>query len=325
MKPEGLLCAFRLAPLDEIPKPSEQPPSELTPSSDGPLWLHFSLLDNRSRRYLSEQIELESEAREALLGPDARARLQTFANAFVVFVGDFHRDFASDPEAFGALRVYVSPRLMLTCRKHPLKSVDRLRSKIFHREVAAESPLELFEELLLCLIEGFSGLATELAESVDDIEDGILAGRLEDHASKLGQLRRLLARLRRYASANRAALAHLPERVISWSSPEQRVRLREIVDRFESVGQDLDLVTERARLLQEEIAARLSEATNRNLYVLSVVTVAFAPITLITGVFGMNVGGLPFSATHAGFWLVACLMLVTVVSTMVLLRRTGVL
>ena len=48
---------------------------------------------------------------------------------------------------------------------------------------------------------------------------------------------------------------------------------------------------ERSRLLQEELRSRLGEATNRNLYLLSVVTTALLPITLITGVFGMNVGG----------------------------------
>lgn len=325
MKPEGLLCAFSLSPLAEIAKPSEKQPSDLCPSPGTPLWLHFSLLDNRSRRYLREHIDLPEDAREALLGPDARARSQAFPSAFVVFVGDFHRDFSSDPEAFGALRIYVSPQLILTCRKHPLKSVDRLRTKIHHQDIDADSPLELFDRLLVCLVEGFATLASDLADSVDDAEDRILAGRLEDHASQLGQLRRLLARLRRYASANRTALAHLPERIAAWTTPDQRLRLREIIDRFDSVGQDLDLVTERACLLQEEIAARLNEATNRNLYLLSIVTVAFAPITLITGVFGMNVGGLPFSASHGGFWLVLLLMALTAVSTLALLRRARVL
>ncbi|HET9958898.1 MAG TPA: CorA family divalent cation transporter [Polyangiaceae bacterium] len=325
MKPEGLLCAFSLAPVAEIPNPSEKDPSELCPRDEAPLWLHFSLLDNRSRRYLRDHVELPEEAREALLGPDARARAQAFSNGFVVFLGDFHRDFSSDPEAFGALRVYVSPYLMLTCRKHPLKSVERIHAKIHHGDIEADSPLELFDRLLACLVEGFVSLASDLADSLDDAEDRILAGRIEDHASQLGQMRRLLARLRRYAGANRTALAHLPEHIAGWTTPEERLRLREIIDRFDSVGQDLDLVTERARLLQEEIAARLNEATNRNLYVLSIVTVAFAPITLITGVFGMNVGGLPFSVSHGGFWVVVCLMVITVLSTLAMLRRAGVL
>ncbi len=78
---------------------------------------------------------------------------------------------------------------------------------------------------------------------------------------------------------------------------------------------------ERARLLQEEIAGLLTEATNRNLFLLSMVTTTLLPITLITGVFGMNVGGLPWVGTHSGFWWVMLVMVLALVLTLVLLRR----
>ena len=82
---------------------------------------------------------------------------------------------------------------------------------------------------------------------------------------------------------------------------------------------------ERSRLLQEEITSRLGEATNRNLYLLSIVTTALLPITLITGVFGMNVGGLPFLESKHGFFWVMFIMTVTLVTTMLFLRKKSVL
>jgi zinc transporter len=81
----------------------------------------------------------------------------------------------------------------------------------------------------------------------------------------------------------------------------------------------------RARLLQEEIAGRLGEATNRNLFVLSIVTTTLLPITLITGIFGMNVGGLPFVASGSGFWWVLAIMGLAVAVTLIVLRRRRVL
>jgi zinc transporter len=66
---------------------------------------------------------------------------------------------------------------------------------------------------------------------------------------------------------------------------------------------------ERAKLLQEELAARLAENTGHNLYVLSILTAVFLPMTLVTGIFGMNVADLP--GLHAGgsFWWVMILIL----------------
>jgi hypothetical protein len=78
-------------------------------------------------------------------------------------------------------------------------------------------------------------------------------------------------------------------------------------------------------LVQEEIAGRLTEATNRNLFLLSIVTTTLLPITLITGIFGMNVGGLPWVKDPGGFWWVMGVIGVGVVVTLALLRRRRVL
>ena len=70
--------------------------------------------------------------------------------------------------------------------------------------------------------------------------------------------------------------------------------LHRAIERLDRIALDLESVQERARLLQEEITGRTAEATNHNLYIVSLLTAIFLPITLITGIFGMNVGGVPW-------------------------------
>ena len=50
---------------------------------------------------------------------------------------------------------------------------------------------------------------------------------------------------------------------------------------------------------------RSREETNRNLYTLTMFSVRFLPATLIASIWGMNVGGIPFSGSSNGFWVVA--------------------
>ncbi len=114
---------------------------------------------------------------------------------------------------------------------------------------------------------------------------------------------------------------HLIANLHNWCSQDNELLLRQSLEKFDECLQDLELVQERARLLQEEMAGRLEEAVNRNLYVLSVVTTVFLPITLITGIFGMNVGGLPWTETTIGFGAVSWLMLFTLIVTVIILRR----
>jgi zinc transporter len=67
------------------------------------------------------------------------------------------------------------------------------------------------------------------------------------------------------------------------------------------------------------------EATNRNLYVLSIVTTIFLPMTLVTGIFGMNLGGLPEQQDPLGFWYGVAIMLALGAGALFLLRRRKML
>ncbi|MGH8531911.1 MAG: CorA family divalent cation transporter [Gammaproteobacteria bacterium] len=83
---------------------------------------------------------------------------------------------------------------------------------------------------------------------------------------------------------------------------------------------DLDTIQERAKLLQEELAGRVAEMTSRNLVILSIVTTVFLPITLITGIFGMNVAGLPGLEDGSAFWWVILGMAGVVLLVLILLH-----
>ena len=318
----GLICAFRLSPLSSLGREA------LTEARDTPLWLHFNVSDSRARRWLRSQADIPAAAHEALLGSHTRVHVQKLdqVQGFVAVLGDLNHDFDSDPDGFGELRLFVTPTRIVSTRRHPLRTVDQLRRVLSDGVSVPEgSPLGLFQRLIEASAETFGGVTEKLGERVDDAEDRILAGSYQKPGRALGAIRRLLVRLRRLLIANRSALLRAPERLLPVDDTEHRRGLREALDRLDAVSQDLDLVLERARLLEEEIARRLSETTNRSLFVLSIVTTALLPITLITGVFGMNMGGLPWLENPRGFERVLWLMGGTVTLALVLLNRSRLL
>jgi zinc transporter len=67
---------------------------------------------------------------------------------------------------------------------------------------------------------------------------------------------------------------------------------------------------ERIKLLQEEIAAHVSEQTNQSVFVLTMVTVMALPINIVAGLLGMNVGGIPLAQHPEGFWIVVAIIIV---------------
>ena len=97
-------------------------------------------------------------------------------------------------------------------------------------------------------------------------------------------------RFQRLLAPEPAALFRLLHRPPTWLSREVVQDLRQFTEEFTVVLNDLSSLTERIRLLQEELGAKLMEQNNRTLYTLTVITVLALPINIVAGFFGMNVG-----------------------------------
>lgn len=109
-------------------------------------------------------------------------------------------------------------------------------------------------------------------------------------------------RLHRHFAPEHRALQRLCGRSPAWFRDTDIGRLQDTTEALGEIVGDLDAIQERAKLLQEELAGRALEETNRNMVILSVVTAVFMPVTLITGIFGMNVAGLPGLEDGSAFW-----------------------
>ncbi|HEY5892373.1 MAG TPA: CorA family divalent cation transporter [Chthoniobacterales bacterium] len=317
----GLICGFRLQPDEPAQLLTWETVAKDRDALDGPVWLHFNLADTRAQKWIQSWERLPEVARGRFLDDDSHIRLQVVERGAVGVLGDVLYEFNADPERLGTLRIYVDEGLLITGRVHPLKAIDQLRQEMRGGEPIGTT-VELVAHLVEDLADMFSHVVEEQGEIVDDIEDGILKEHWHLQSGELGRLRRLFARLRRHVGASRHVLSQLLYFPAAWRGGREQGQLQVAVERLEGVVQDFESIQERARLLQEEIATQRGESTSRNLYVLSILTAILLPITLITGIFGMNVGGLPWVASPNGFgWVMFVMMLTGLVTFGVLMWR----
>jgi zinc transporter len=121
----------------------------------------------------------------------------------------------------------------------------------------------------------------------------------------------------------RALLHRLDSERVSQLKPELRFAAERLAQRLDGLDNEVIALQERARLLQEECAAKIAAETNRNLYVLSIMTALFLPPTLVAGILGMNTGGLPLSDVHSGFLWAIILCVAAAAGTYWRLRKMG--
>jgi zinc transporter len=214
-----------------------------------------------------------------------------------------HYDFAFEPSDISTLWLSVGPRLVVSARLQPLRSIDRLRDAV-KRGARLNSSVELLVHLMHDQGDVLVHIVRGTTLRVDGIEDTLLAGRLESRRADLGSLRRLLVRLQRLLAPEPAALFRLRKKPPIWIVEDDLQELRQSTEEFNVALSDMAALQERIKLLQEEIAARVAEANNRSLYVLTIVTVLALPINIMAGLFGMNVGGIPLNEHPHGFWIV---------------------
>ena len=101
----------------------------------------------------------------------------------------------------------------------------------------------------------------------------------------------------------------------------QRHRLRETADDITRYVELLNAAWERAAVMQDELTNRLAEETNERLYLLSVIAGIFLPLSFVTGLLGINVGGMPAANSSYGFIGVVVLLALLGVFEVWLFRR----
>jgi zinc transporter len=183
------------------------------------------------------------------------------------------------------------------------------------------SPADLVARLGLRAADRMEPLIERLGDNLDSIEEGLMINHKTDVRSKLAHLRRNLISFRRLIWPQRDVLNTLEIEDLSFFSPRDRVRLREASSRSARLGDELQALSERAVLVHEQILDTRAEQMNKTMLLLTAVTVILMPLTVISGVLGMNVAGIPFADNPHAFWVVAVVLAVIGVALYLLMRR----
>ena len=312
----GLICGYVFLPQGTGRSISAEEASQLlTRNGDEHgqefVWLHFSSANTASEKWLRGHLELSDSFYEAMQEGSRSTRIEYADNDLIAIVNDVMYDFSSElseSSEVSTLWLCIDQRMMVSVRRQPLRSIDRLRSAVKNGETF-RSPLELLVHLLRDQADVLVQIVRRATTKVDGIEDRLLTGRLDLKRTSVGALRRGLVRLQRLLAPEPAALFRLLSRPPSWFGEHDAQELRQSTEEFSVVLRDMLGLQERVKLLQEEIVSRVGEQTNRSVFVLTAVTVLVLPINIVSGLFGMNVGGVPFNQEPDGFWIVAGIVL----------------
>ncbi|MDG4812389.1 zinc transporter ZntB [Hydrogenovibrio sp. 3SP14C1] len=292
---------------------------EWTPSQ-GKLWLHFDYTGAFSQEWISNQSGLEPLAAEALLTEETRPRAVTLGDGLLIALRGVNQNPDSDPEDMVSVRLWIDNDRIISTRKRDLLSTQDILAQL----KKGKGPCDC-AEFLVSLTDR---LVWRMGDTINLFEDR--AGELESHALSetrenlrfdLATLRRQTITLRRYLAPQREALSRLMVEKVSWLNETRRLEIREISDRLVRHIEDIDTVRERTAVTHEQLLSRVSEQLNERMYVLSIIAAIFLPLSFFTGLFGINVGGIPGANNPNAFFIFVALLIVIIVLQLLLFKR----
>ena len=206
-----------------------------------------------------------------------------------------------------AIRFYISDRIIVSTRRRRVHAVEAIVEDLAKRM----GPLNTADWLVdLCehITEQAGDFIDELQEKIALLEEHLLNERTIDRVD-LADMRRQLIISRRYLAPQRDLFSRLANEKVGWLEADDLRRLQEIADRLGRWLEDLDASIARTSLLADEVNARLTEAMTRRTYMMSIMAMVFLPATFLTGLFGVNLGGIPGGGSEIGFLVFVSLLI----------------
>jgi zinc transporter len=284
------------------------------------LWVHMKRGAEPAAAWLRDASGLRPLVQEALAAEETRPRCLMIDEGILLNLRGVNLNPGSEPEDMVSIRLWLEKDRIVSSRTRRLMAIEDIRQAL----AAGRGPEDTGAFVVMLaerLTARMDPVIDALQDQLDELEETVVVALGRELRTALAELRRETIMLRRYIAPQREALRQLAAEASDWLTPRRRDRLREISDRVTRYMEDLDVIRERASVINDEVANRLAERTDQKMYLLSLVTLVFLPLTVISGMLGMNVGGVPGGETPWAFFATCALFVTVAVVEIWLLRR----
>lgn len=315
----GLICAYRL----DGKGGGELIEWDAVRSHDSDartLWVHLDRKSEQAQQWLKNEAGLEAHVCEAMLQEDTRPRVERMDDGVLMILRGVNLNAGADPEDMISIRMWVESQRIVSLRYPRLQAVQSVRDSL-EAHKGPQDAGDFVVQLIDALTDRMDPVIAELEAQIEQFEAISTDESFQPDGRLLSELRRRAITLRRYVAPQREAVSRLQIEPLTWLDDARRARLRESVDQIRRYVEDLDLACEHVIIIQDQMQNRMSERMNRTMYLLSIIAAIFLPLGLLTGLLGINVGGIPGVHSDIAFWVVCVVLLVLAFIQIRIFRR----
>ncbi len=238
---------------------------------------------------------------------ETRPRAFREGDALIAVARGINLNPGAEPEDMIAMQIWANAARVVSFRRRRLQTPKDTLAAL----ESGTGPLtagDLISDLLERLVSKINLSIVEMNDRIDQMEANEEEIDVDAMLADIREIRRNSLALKRYMSPQHEALLEIQRGAPAWLSETNRQEIRETIDRLRRYIEELDVSKESVLVLQDDLNNKAASRMNRTMYALSIVAAVFLPLSFVTGLLGINVGGMPGVNSSIAFWVTVALL-----------------
>src|SRR6266513_3417350 len=295
-------------------------------SANGLTWVHLDSPTSEEAALLQERYGWHPLDIEDVLSRRQRPKIDEYAEDGYLFVVLHFPVYDKTVQRLNAAELdsFVGQDYLVTLPNVELLPVTRLFRRCEEDEALRDQLFSkgsgyLLYHVLDDLFDYCFPILDKIGHKLDSIEDAMFEERAEDVVRDISNVKQEIISYRKIIKPERSTLRLLERQVERFLPQQLELYFDDIADRVERIWDLLDNYKEVVEALEDTNESVISHRQNDVLRILTVFSVVLLPLTLITGLFGMNVR-FPGFGTARAFWIICGSMIAISVSLIAFFR-----
>ncbi len=285
-------------------------PQWLVPKSGFFVWVDLASPTDEEAMLLAHPFGFHELAIEDALREIQTPKVETYGDyLYLILHGiDFHA--AQHTFATHEVDIFLGEQFLVTIHDEFSRSVSRLLDVCARNEhVLAEGPTALLHRIIDTMVDNYRPEVDKLEARLDEIEERVFHQPSQDDVRQILGLKRDVASLRRVVTPQRDVVGRLARREFALISEALSYRFRDVFDHLVRLAEEANMYHDRVTSLLDAHLSFTSNRLNQVMKTLTIFSTIFLPLTVFTGMFGMNVTLPAFPGGElAQFWWICGMM-----------------
>ncbi|WP_110933609.1 magnesium/cobalt transporter CorA [Paenibacillus bouchesdurhonensis] len=243
---------------------------------------------------------------DCLTEEEQRPKIETYDNHYFIVVNSIRFD---DEEIFlRALNIFLGRHYIITVTKQKINELRAVKPILWEQEVS--EPDRFLYLLIDLVVDNYFTVSDRIEAKIEKLEEDILMHTKRSHLSEIIGLRSEILWLKKMLGPQKEVINILNKKDLRLIDDQLQKYFSDIYENAVKISENFETFRELMGNLREAYQSSIANRANEIMRVFTAITTIFIPLTLITGIYGMNFDNMPELHWKYSYYVVLGIMIV---------------